>query len=291
MSDSDDLITDLARRAQDKYYGKYRGFVANNKDPDQLGRLQLRIPSVLGTEGSGGARPDEGGRAPVVTDWALPCLPFGGTAGLGWFVIPEQDAQVWVEFEEGELRRPIWVGTFWQKSGDAPADAQKTPPTTRLLQTPAGHIFQLDDEDSKEHIRLHHAGGAELVIDENGAITITDQAGNMITLDADQEQISIADTNDNAITMTATGVKIEDGNNNSIEFAPSGVTISSAGQIVLDANTVQLGGAGGEPVIKGTSFLTLFATHVHTAAGPGSPTTPPIPQGESTTLSTTVLSK
>ena len=247
MSDSDDLITDLARRVRDKYYGKYRGFVASNKDPDQLGRLQLLIPSVLGTE---------------VTNWALPCLPFGGSAGVGWFAIPEQDAQVWVEFEEGELRRPIWVGTFWQKSGDAPADAQKTPPTTRLLQTPAGHILQFDDEDSKEQIRLHHAGGAELLIDENGTIT-----------------------------MTATGVKIEDGNNNSIAFAPSGVTISSAGQIVLDANMVQLGGAGGEPVIKGASFLTLFATHVHTAAGPGSPTTPPMPQGESTTLSTAVLTK
>jgi hypothetical protein len=276
MSDSDDLISDLARRVRDKYYGKYRGLVASNKDPAQLGRLQLRIPSVLGTE---------------LTDWALPCLPFGGTAGLGWFVIPEQDAQVWVEFEEGELRRPIWVGTFWQRNGDAPADAQKTPPTTRLLQTAAGHILQFDDEDSKEHIRLHHAGGAELLIDENGTIMITDQAGNTITLDADQEQISIADTNDNAITMSATGIKIEDGNNNSIEFAPSGVTISSAGPLVLDANIVQLGGAGGEPVIKGASFLTLFATHVHTAAGPGSPTTPPLPQGESTTLSTTVLTK
>jgi len=84
MSDSDDLITDLARRVRDKYYGKYRGFVASNKDPDQLGRLQLLIPSVLGTE---------------VTNWALPCLPFGGSAGVGWFAIPEQDAQVWVEFE------------------------------------------------------------------------------------------------------------------------------------------------------------------------------------------------
>ena len=43
MSDSDDLITDLARRVRDKYYGKYRGFVASNKDPDQLGRLHVRL--------------------------------------------------------------------------------------------------------------------------------------------------------------------------------------------------------------------------------------------------------
>ena len=276
MRDTVDLITDLARRVQDKYYGKYRGFVASNKDPDQLGRLQLRIPSVLGTE---------------VTDWALPCLPFGGSAGLGWFMIPEQDAQVWVEFEEGELRRPIWVGTFWQKRGDTPTAANKTPPTTRLLQTPAGHILQLDDEHSKEQIRLHHAGGAELLIDKNGTITITDEAQNSITLDADQKQIAIADNNHNAITMSANGITIEDGNHNSIGLAPSGVKISSAGQIVLDAKTVQLGGAGGEPVIKGTSFLTLFATHVHTASGPGSPTSPPTPQGESTTLSTMVLAK
>jgi uncharacterized protein involved in type VI secretion and phage assembly len=276
MPDSDQLLTDLARKAQDKYYGKYRGFVASNEDPDQLGRLQLRIPSVLGT---------------AVTDWALPCLPFGGTAGLGWFVIPEQHAQVWVEFEEGELRRPIWVGTFWQKAEDIPEDARKTPPTTRLLQTPSGHLLQLDDEEGSEQLRLHHAGGAELLIDANGTITITDQARNTITLDADQGQISIVDSNHNAITMSATGVTIEDGNDNAIAMAASGVTISSAGQIVLDAKVVQLGGVGGEPVIKGASFLTLFATHVHTAATPGSPTTPPIPQGESTTLSTTVLTK
>jgi uncharacterized protein involved in type VI secretion and phage assembly len=276
MTNSDDMVTRLARDAQERHYGKYRGFVASNRDPDHLGRLKLTIPSLLGDQ---------------VTDWALPCLPFGGTAGLGWFMIPEKDAQVWVEFEEGKLRRPIWVGTFWQKSGSAPADAQKTPPTTRLLQTPAGHVLQFDDEDGNKAVRLHHAGGAELLIDKNGTIKITDQAGNAITLDAGQKQVSIADTNNNVITMSGTGVKIADGSDNTIELAASGVTISSAGQIVLDAKVVQLGGAGGEPVIKGTSFLNLFATHVHTAAAPGSPTTPPTPQGESTTLSTTVLTK
>jgi uncharacterized protein involved in type VI secretion and phage assembly len=276
MGERDDLITDLARRSHDRYYGKYRGFVVSNEDPDRLGRLQLRIPSLLGTE---------------ITGWALPCLPFGGTAGLGWFAIPEPDAQVWVEFEEGELRRPIWVGTFWQKGGDIPAGAQKTPPTTRMLQTPSGHVLQFDDEDQREQIRLHHAGGAELVIDQNGTITITDQAGSAIVLDADHAQISIADTHDNAITMSSAGLKLQDGNANAIELAAAGITISSAGQIVLDAKSVQLGGAGGEPVMQGASFLRLFATHVHTAAAPGSPTTPPTPQGELTTLSTTVLTK
>jgi uncharacterized protein involved in type VI secretion and phage assembly len=276
MPADDDLLADLTRQVQTKYYGKYRGFVADNQDPDQLGRLQLRIPSVLGGE---------------ISDWALPCVPFGGTAGLGWFVIPEKDAQLWVEFEEGELRRPIWTGTFWQAKGDTPGDAQKTPPTTRLVQTAAGHILQFDDESGKEHLRLHHAGGAELLIDENGTITLTDQAGNVIALDASAKQISLADTHNNAITMSASGIKLEDGNQNSVELASAGVTISSGSQIVLDGKLVLLGGSGGEPVIKGQSFLTLFATHVHTAAAPGAPTSPPTPQGEMTTLSTAVMTK
>ena len=57
--------------------------------------------------------------------------------------------------------------------------------------------------------------------------------------------------------------------------------------VTLEASQVALGGSGGEPVIKGTSFLTLFATHVHpTAMGPSGP---PIPQGEMSSLSTKVM--
>lgn len=271
-----DLAADVARRIQGKYYGKYRGFVASNQDPEHVGRLQLRIPSLLGDQ---------------VTSWALPCLPFGGSAGFGWFAIPEVEAQVWVEFEEGELRRPIWTGTFWQQKDESPADARKDTPTTRLLQTPAGHILQFDDETDKEQIRLHHAGGAELRIDERGSITITDQVENTITLDADAETISIADSHSNAITLSSSGIKIQDANGNTLELSAAGVKLSASAQLVLDAPLILLGGSGGEPVIKGPSFLTLFATHVHATASPGSPTSPPIPQGEATSLSQAVLTK
>jgi hypothetical protein len=272
----EELLTELARRVQGKYYGKYRGFVDKNDDPDQLGRLKLRIPSVLGSE---------------VTDWALPCVPYGGTAGLGLFVVPEEEAQVWVEFEEGDVRRPIWVGTFWQQKGDTPTDSQKSPPTTQLLQTKSGHILQFDDEDQKEHIRIFHKGGAELLVDENGTIKITDQAGNVLTLDAQNSKVTIEDTNNNALTMDSNGTKIADGNSNTIELSASGVKISSQ-QIVLDGQVVQLGGSGGEPVVKGQSFLQLYATHTHTAPPLGGPTSPPIPQGEpASSLSTAVQTK
>lgn len=95
------VVANLVQRVERRFYGKYRGFVVDNADSEQLGRLKLQVPSVLGEE--------------VVTGWALPCLPYGGGANQGFLFIPEVGAGVWVEFEEGDLEFPIWVGTFWSK--------------------------------------------------------------------------------------------------------------------------------------------------------------------------------
>ena len=86
------------------YFGKYRGTVATNIDPQQQGRLQVSVPAVLG----------DGKMA-----WAMPCVPFAGSQ-VGFFAIPPVGANVWVEFEAGNTDHPIWSGCFWDK-GDAPA--------------------------------------------------------------------------------------------------------------------------------------------------------------------------
>src|SRR5690606_39001851 len=86
------------------FYGKYRGTVANNIDPQQMGRIQVKVPAVLG-DGQ--------------LSWAMPCAPYAGP-GVGFFAIPPRDAKVWVEFEGGDPDYPIWVGGFWGL-GEAPA--------------------------------------------------------------------------------------------------------------------------------------------------------------------------
>ncbi|MFW9882561.1 MAG: phage baseplate assembly protein V, partial [Candidatus Thorarchaeota archaeon] len=96
------ILNRLIEKVDDKYYGKYRGIVVDNKDPEKLGRLKDRV-SLLGSE--------------VVTGWAMPCLPFGGAKDQGFFFIPEEQSGVWVEFEGGDLEFPIWVGTYWAKPG------------------------------------------------------------------------------------------------------------------------------------------------------------------------------
>ena len=87
-----------------EYFGKYRGTVVNNIDPMQQGRIQVSVPSVLG-----------GGQL----SWAMPCVPYAGS-GVGLFLIPPVDANIWVEFEAGDPDYPIWSGCFWG-IGEVPA--------------------------------------------------------------------------------------------------------------------------------------------------------------------------
>ena len=86
-----------------QFFGKYRGQVANNIDPLQLGRLQVAAPAVLGD-----------GRL----SWAMPSVPYAGNR-VGFFFLPPVGANIWVEFEGGDPDYPIWSGCFWG-TGEVP---------------------------------------------------------------------------------------------------------------------------------------------------------------------------
>lgn len=269
---ADELQRELAQNLSQRHaYGKYRGFVTDNADPDKRARVKLRVPALLGD---------------TETDWALPCLPCGGLGNEGFFAAPAVGAQVWVEFEGGSLDFPIWTGTFWQSSGDAPQEAQD-PPTTKVLRTAKGHVLLLEDKDDAEEVKLLHASGAMLDFDHDGNAVLADKSGAKLTLDAANKQAVLEDANGNTLTLSNQGATLQDANGNKLEMAASGVKLSTSATVTLEGSQVMLGGAGGEPLIKGTSFLTLFATHVHpTGVGPSGP---PVPQGEMSSLSSKVM--
>jgi len=270
-------IQQLIKQTQEKYFGKYRGLVIDNEDPEARARIRVRVPSVMGAD--------------EVTHWAEPCLPFGGLADHGVFLVPEVGAQVWVEFEEGELGKPIWTGTTWQQSSDVPSEAADRSPHVRALKTPSGHILLFDDTEGEEEIRLYHTADAEMKIDPDGVIQLTDAAGAKLVLNAAESSIEIEDSNGNKIVMESSGTTVTDSNGNEITMEGSGITVKSGATVTIEGSMVNIGGAGGEPIIKGQSFLSLFMTHMHTTTAPGSPTSPPIPQGEMSTLSTTSMVK
>ncbi len=269
----EEVIAQLVEKVQSRYYGKYRGFVADNDDPLRQGRLRLRIPSVLGE---------------AVTNWALPCLPFGGLADQGLFSVPEIGAQVWVEFEAGALDYPLWTGTFWTQQDAVPAEV-KSPPTTRQFKTPGGHYWLFEDAEDEQRVRIEHSTGASLDIDAQGTINLADAGGATVTLDAENGVLRIEDANGNTLTLDQAGTVVEDANGNRVEMGAAGITVKGM-KVVVEGSQVMLGGEGGEPLIKGQSFLSLFMSHVHTASPTGGPTSPPIPQGEMSTLSMKVTS-
>jgi uncharacterized protein involved in type VI secretion and phage assembly len=273
----DGQLQQLVQRSQEQYFGKYRGLVVDNADPDNRARIKVHVPSVTG--------PDE------VSHWAEPCLPFGGLADQGLFMVPEIGAQVWIEFEEGNVSKPIWTGTTWQQSADVPSEAADASPQMRQLKTPSGHSLEFNDTEGDEEIRLYHPADAELKIDKDGVVQLTDAAGAVLTLNAAASSVTVEDSNGNSLVMEAAGVTVSDASGNEVKMEGGGVTVSSSAIINIEGSMVNVGGSGGEPLIKGQSFLTLFATHVHTCTAPGSPTSPPIPQGEMSTLSMTSMVK
>src|SRR5262245_13083597 len=206
-----DLIARLVERVEGRFYGKYRATVVDNADPENRGRLRLRIPATLGNE--------------VGSGWALPCAPYGGAADQGFFFIPENESSVWVEFEGGDPDYPVWVGTFWGKPGgetEAPkpndpdgaeqSDAQ-SPPTRKIIKTKKGHTIQLEDADGEEMVMLLEATNSNLVVMNGDGITVVDSK------------------NETTITLDKDGLRIQ---------AAKGIELKTDGDIIMDAANVKV---------------------------------------------------
>lgn len=261
-----------AGRHEHQFFGKYRGVVVDNKDPDQLGRLRLKVPSVLGTS-------DE-----AVTDWAWPCVPWGGAADQGFFFVPDVGAKVWVEFEEGNLDLPIWVGTFWSKPGDAteiPAEARDMPenePRRRVLKTTSGHVFELSDVAGAEAVVLRHKDGATVTLDEQGSVIIGNKEGSHVYLNADAGEATLVDEHGNNVRLGDGGVTVTNKDGSVVDLAGEAVQVM-AKSVHVRSETVSLGEGAIEPAILGQTFAAIFDAHVHpTALGPSGPPLPvPMP--------------
>jgi hypothetical protein len=149
-TETDEILARLVQRVEGRYFGKYRGLVTDNSDPDNLGRIKATVPRVLSEKETG---------------WALPAFIYGGAAEQGLFAVPDVGAGVWIEFEAGDLSYPIWSGT-WYTTGTIPESAK---PGKKVFKTSSGHKIVLDDD--------------------GGTLEITDSNGNSVSMDASTVKI------------------------------------------------------------------------------------------------------
>ncbi|MBV9959804.1 MAG: hypothetical protein JO360_15370 [Acidobacteria bacterium] len=196
------IVVGLHRDASTRFHGKYRGKVADVDDPEQLGRIKAHVPEVFGED--------------ETSNWAMPAAPFAGK-DHGFVFIPEVEDGVWIEFEAGDISRPIWTGGWWG-DGELPAPGATE---TRVIVTPTGHKFVLDDKGKE--IQLLHAGGAELkMTDSDISLTVGQSEFKMtsageITLKAGTTEIKLSLTELSLqsgigkIKLSATGTDVNNG--------------------------------------------------------------------------------
>ena len=181
------LLADLLERLDQRLYAKFRGYAYRVDDPENRGRIQAFVPRLLG--------PDE------PTGWAMPSAPYAGP-DQGMFLVPDIGAGVWIEFEEGDLSRPIWSGMWWGSpqaedvggpdsiargvarsahqdevpGSGAPERVPEIPrhgrpsttanPKVRILKSTSGHRIVLDDEHRV--LEIHDAQGNRIVLGPDG---------------------------------------------------------------------------------------------------------------------------
>lgn len=149
-----------------KYWGKYRGMVIANEDPERRGRIMVQVPDVTGlTPGT----------------WAMPCVPFTGKQS-GMWCVPQVGAGVWVEYEQGDPDFPIWTGGWWPSAAEVPPLAQAAIPLVPnvVLQTGGGTMLVLSDNPAVG-ITIKSSIGPSIVMNAAG-ILISDGAGGTIAL-------------------------------------------------------------------------------------------------------------
>jgi uncharacterized protein involved in type VI secretion and phage assembly len=108
------------------------GLVTNNDDPDKLGRVKVKYPTLSDADES---------------TWARVATPGGGAQrGLQW--LPEVGDEVLVGFELDDKTRPMVLGGLWSRKDKPPqADATKGGQTTlRLLASRKNHRVVLTDD-------------------------------------------------------------------------------------------------------------------------------------------------
>ena len=140
-----------------KYWGKYRGTVVQNVDPELRGRIMCIVPDVLGT---------------VPSSWCEPCTPLAGPTGapMGAYMVPPIGAGVWVEFEQGDPNDPIWSGCRFA-SGDVPPLAFAGLPVSPniVFQTTGQNAMVISDLPGPTGgLMLKSATGATIIVNDTG---------------------------------------------------------------------------------------------------------------------------
>lgn len=118
--------------------GLVEGLVTDNVDPEKLGRVKVKFPTL----------PD----MPEST-WARLSMPMAGRE-RGWMTIPEVDDEVLVSFVHGDHDNAIVLGSLYNGVDTPPYANEDGENNLRVFQSRSGHRLTFDDTSGEERMEL-----------------------------------------------------------------------------------------------------------------------------------------
>jgi len=207
-------LLELVRQPEDRDWSASLvvGVVTNNNDPEQLGRVRVKYPSLSDSEESA---------------WARVATPSAGNQ-RGLLMLPQANEEVIVGFEHGDPRRPIVVGSLFNGK-DKPGD--------ELVQNKDGSLGVV----SNEKIHLHSKKDFEIKSDQKMVVEITQDENHKVSGNYKHE------TTGNG-SLKAQQYTVEAGSSMSVKGVS--VTVEASASLTLKGATADIQGSG--PVnIKG----------------------------------------
>lgn len=208
-------ITELleeSKRPESRIYGVVVGIITNNQDPDELGRVKVKIPRISGEDESNWAR----------------VVSFMSGDDRGAFFLPDVDDEVLVAFEYGDINMPYVIGSLWNGKDLPPETNSDGKNNIRVIKSRSGHVIRLDDTD------------------DEGKIEIVDNKENMIIIDTKDEKISIKSNKDieisapdGKVSIEANDIEVKSKASTKIE-ASGGMDLKASGEMNIKGATVNL---------------------------------------------------
>jgi len=179
---SPDLPSLFDGRDRNRVYGVVVGIVIGNKDIG-IGRVRVKYPGMSDNE--------IGHMARVAT------LMAGQERGT--LFLPEENDEVLIAFEQGDIARPYVIGALWNGKDKPPDSNANGKNNLRFIKSRSGHLVRLDDTEHNEKIEI---------IDKTGKNSLTfDTASNTVTIKSDKDVVIEAPKG--RISLSAKNVEIQ----------------------------------------------------------------------------------
>lgn len=191
-----DFFQSSHQSGNDQIPGVMVGVVTDNKDPEQLGRVKIKLP----------LRENE-----TQTDWVRVATMMSGK-DYGSYFVPEIGDEVLVSFHMGEVREPFVIGMLWSKKVPPPSEAYHEKNDVRMIKSRSGHVVTFDDSSE-------------------GKITIKTKKGNMIEISDQADEIIIKEKSGN----NALEIKGDRANEVTLKSSQSSVKINTKGEITIQS--------------------------------------------------------